>query len=92
MSAARFVRHQGGRGKRHQDPAPHPGGELERPPRRHLIAYDRRRVKIANFLADCRPAKLIRIRAQLENLIRTDGDSILLSDLGSPDLAARDTM
>jgi CRISPR-associated protein Cas2 len=69
------------------------------------VADDRRRVKIANFLSahgdrvqysvfvvDCRPAKLIRIRAQLANLIRADEDSILLCDLGSPDLAARDTM
>ncbi len=69
------------------------------------VADDRRRVRIANFLSahgdriqysvfvvDCRPAKLIRIRAQLANLIRADEDSILLCDLGSPDLAARDTM
>jgi CRISPR-associated protein Cas2 len=42
-------------------------------------------------VVDCRPAKLIRTRAQLANLIRTDEDSVLLCDLGSPDLASRDT-
>ena len=69
------------------------------------IADDRRRVKIANFLSahgdrvqysvfvvDCRPAKLIRIRARLANLIKTGEDSILLCDLGPPELTASDTM
>lgn len=69
------------------------------------IADDRRRVKIASFLSgygdrvqysvfvvDCRPAKLIRIRATLANLIKAGEDSILMCDLGSPDLAARTTM
>jgi CRISPR-associated endonuclease Cas2 len=69
------------------------------------VADDRRRARIASFLSahgdrvqysvfvvDCRPARLIRIRAQLANLIRTDEDSILLCDLGSPELAARNTM
>ncbi|MGH3260526.1 MAG: CRISPR-associated endonuclease Cas2 [Trebonia sp.] len=69
------------------------------------VADDRRRVKVANFLSahgdrvqysvfvvDCRPAKLIRLRAKLATLIRADEDSILLCDLGAPDQAASDTM
>ncbi|HET9081301.1 MAG TPA: CRISPR-associated endonuclease Cas2 [Trebonia sp.] len=69
------------------------------------VADDRRRVRIANFLSahgdrvqysvfvvDCRPAKLIRLRAQLANLIMANEDSILLCDLGTPNQAAQDTM
>jgi len=69
------------------------------------VSDDRRRVRIANFLSahgdrvqysvfvvDCRPAKLIRIKAQLANLIRANEDSILLCDLGTPGQAAGHTM
>jgi CRISPR-associated protein Cas2 len=55
------------------------------------IPDDRVRTKIANFLSshgdrlrysvfmtDCRPARLIRIRAQLEHLIQPDEDSVLI--------------
>lgn len=69
------------------------------------VADDRRRTKIANYLSahgdrvqysvfivDCRPARLIRIRAQLTNLINPREDSILLCDLGSPGKASNDTM
>jgi CRISPR-associated protein Cas2 len=68
------------------------------------ITHDGRRVKIANllsahgdrvqysvFIVDCRPARLIRIRAQLGTLINPREDSILLCDLGWPD-RAHDTM
>lgn len=69
------------------------------------VADDRRRTRIANFLSahgdrvqysvflvDCRPAKLIRLRVQLANLIKADEDSILMCDLGTPDRADQDTM
>jgi CRISPR-associated protein Cas2 len=69
------------------------------------VTDDRRRVKIANylssygdrvqfsvFLLDCRPARLIRVRAQLAHLIKADEDSILMCDLGALDRAAHDTM
>ena len=64
------------------------------------VTDDRRRVKIANllsahgdrvqfsvFIVDCRPAKLIRVRARLAALIKPGEDSILLCDLGAPDRA-----
>ena len=69
------------------------------------VTDDRRRTKIANYLSahgdriqysvfvvDCRPAKLIRLRAQLAVLIKADEDSILMCDLGSPDVAAQGVM
>lgn len=69
------------------------------------IADDRRRTRIANYLSahgdrvqysvfvvDCRPARLIRIRAKLANLMNAKEDSVLLCDLGPPDRAAVDTM
>ena len=69
------------------------------------VADDRRRVKIANllsahgdrvqysvFIVDCRPARLIRVRAQLTKLIKADEDSVLICDLGAPDHAVHDTM
>jgi CRISPR-associated protein Cas2 len=69
------------------------------------VADDRRRVRIATFLSahgdrvqysvfivDCRPARMIRIRTQLANLISVSEDSILLCDLGSPDRATHNTM
>jgi CRISPR-associated protein Cas2 len=68
------------------------------------ISDDGRRVKVSNFLSahgdrvqysvfimDCRPARLIRICAQLATFINPAEDSILLCDLGSPD-RAHDTM
>jgi hypothetical protein len=36
--------------------------------------------------------RLIRIRAELANLIRADEDNVLLCDLGTSDQAAQDTM
>jgi CRISPR-associated protein Cas2 len=69
------------------------------------VADDRRRTRVSNFLSahgdrvqysvfvvDCRPAKLIRLRAQLAKLINAAEDSILLCDLGAPDTAPQDTM
>ena len=69
------------------------------------VTDDRRRTRIASYLSahgdrvqysvfviDCRPAKLIRLRARLAELIKADEDSILLCDLGQRDRAAVDTM
>jgi CRISPR-associated protein Cas2 len=69
------------------------------------VTDDRRRTRIANYLSahgdrvqysvfviDCRPAKLIRLRAQLTKLIKASEDSILLCDLGEQDRAAVDAM
>jgi CRISPR-associated protein Cas2 len=69
------------------------------------VTDDRRRTKVANYLSahgdrvqysvfviDCRPAKLIPLRARLAELIKADEDSILLCDLGQRDHAAVDTM
>lgn len=69
------------------------------------VADDRRRTRIASYLSahgdrvqysvfivDCRPAKLIRLRAQLAKLIEVNEDSILLCDLGQRDRAAVDVM
>ena len=69
------------------------------------VADDRRRVRVADllsangdrlqysvFIVDCRPARLIRVRAQLAKLIKVDEDSVLICDLGAPDEAARNTM
>jgi CRISPR-associated protein Cas2 len=50
------------------------------------------RVQYSVFVIDCRPAKLIRLRARLTELIKADEDSILLCDLGQRDRAAVDTM
>jgi CRISPR-associated protein Cas2 len=69
------------------------------------VTDDRRRTRIASYLSahgdrvqysvfvmDCRPAKLIRLRARLTELIKADEDSILLCDLGQRDRADVDTM
>lgn len=69
------------------------------------ISNDHRRTRIANFLSahgdriqysvfviDCRPARLIRIQAELARLIKADEDSILVCDLGLPQQATRGTM
>lgn len=69
------------------------------------IADDRRRTRVANYLSahgdrlqfsvfivDCRPARLIRVRAQLAKLIDPKEDSVLLCDLGPSDRATTDTM
>ena len=69
------------------------------------VRDDRRRVKVANllsahgdraqfsvFILDCRPAKLIRVRAQLARLIKAEEDSVLICDLGAPDTAANVAM
>jgi CRISPR-associated protein Cas2 len=69
------------------------------------IADDRRRLKIANllsahgdrvqysvFVVDCRPARLIRVRAELAKLIKASEDSILICDLGAPESAAHGIM
>jgi CRISPR-associated protein Cas2 len=69
------------------------------------VADDRRRTRIANFLSaqgdrvqfsvfivDCRPAKLVRIRAHLAVLMDASEDSILFCDLGPPARATQDTM
>lgn len=69
------------------------------------ISDDHRRIRIANvlnahgdrvqfsvFVVDCRPARLIRVRAQLAKLIKPSEDSILICDLGLSAHAAVDTM
>lgn len=69
------------------------------------ISDDHRRIRIANvlsahgdrvqfsvFVVDCRPARLIRVRAQLAKLIKPSEDSILICDLGLSAHAATDTM
>jgi len=69
------------------------------------VADDRRRTRIANylgghgdrvqysvFLIDCRPARLIRIRARLGELINAKEDSILICDLGLAARAADESM
>jgi CRISPR-associated protein Cas2 len=40
------------------------------------------RVQYSVFLVDLRPAKLVRMRAELEQLIEPGEDSVLLCDLG----------
>ena len=62
------------------------------------IADDRRRSKIADFLGshgdrlqysvflvDARPARLIRLKATLAQMITFSEDSLLICDLGQPD-------
>lgn len=69
------------------------------------IADDLRRTRIANvlsahgdrvqysvFVIDCRPARLIRVRAQLAKLIKPSEDSILICDLGLSAHAAAGAM
>jgi CRISPR-associated protein Cas2 len=69
------------------------------------ISDDHRRIRIANvlsahgdrvqfsvFVVDCRPARMIRVRAQLARLIKPGEDSILICDLGLSAQAAADTM
>lgn len=59
------------------------------------ISEDRRRVKVATclqtygdrvqysvFVVDVRPARLVRLRTELERLINIGADSVLLCDLG----------
>ncbi|MDG6110252.1 CRISPR-associated endonuclease Cas2 [Dactylosporangium aurantiacum] len=41
------------------------------------------RVQYSVFIVDARPAKLLRLRTQLSNLIDASTDSVLFCDLGS---------
>lgn len=40
------------------------------------------RVQYSVFVVDVRPARLVRLRSEIESLIETDEDSVLLCDLG----------
>ena len=42
------------------------------------------RVQYSVFIADLRPAKLVRLRAQLNSIIDAHADSVLICDLGTP--------
>lgn len=52
--------------------------------RRALQAYGDR-VQYSVFVADIRPAKLVRLRTQIEALMDRRADSVLLCDLGLAD-------
>ena len=58
----------------------------------HYLSAHGDRVQYSVFVVDCRPAKLIRLRAQLAKLIKASEDSILLCDLGEHGRAAADAM
>lgn len=46
-----------------------------------LLTYGDR-IQYSVFVADCRPARLIRLRSAIAEIITTDTDSVLLCDLG----------
>lgn len=42
------------------------------------------RIQYSVFIADLRPAKLLRLRTDLDNIIDAHADSVLICDLGTP--------
>ena len=46
-----------------------------------LLSYGDR-IQYSVFLADCKPAKLIRLRAAIEQIVVRGEDSVLICDLG----------